>query len=446
MTQAQIGEIRAVLGQASGHGLADRDETQTREVAPSGDDPLVTAILDYARAVHAGQLSAGDFLREWGLRPAPYDPRPSFADAVARNQIRAWAAALPPPYAGYDGLRRGLAAYRRIEADGGWARLAPGPDIGPGVQGARVLALRTRLAVEDKLLPAGGSAFDADLLDAVRRAQRRYGLEPTGIVSTQTLAALNVPVAARVRQIVANMERWRWLPQDLARNRIQVNIAAAVLTLFDGDAPVTSMRAVTGRPGDETPMLQSTITSIVLNPPWNVPTSIATKELLPKEQAHPGYLKRNGFKVIALADGGTRLQQQAGTKSALGRYKFDFDNPYSVYLHDTPTQATFSRYSRLASHGCVRLERPGELAVLLLKDAPDWSSDAIAAAVAKGDTVRARLQTPVAVYLLYWTAFAGANGQISFRGDPYGWDGMLMDKIDGRGRKEFVADVLKGVR
>ena len=291
----------------------------------------------------------------------------------------------------------------------------------------------------------GGATFDGDLLEAVRRAQRRYGLNPTGIVSTQTLAALNVPVDTRVRQIVANMERWRWLPPKLARNRIQVNIAAAVLTVFEGDAPVTSMRAVTGRPGDETPMLQSTITSIVLNPPWNVPTSIATKELWPKEKARPGYLKRNSFKIITLADGGTRLQQQAGTKSALGRYKFDFDNPYSVYLHDTPTQATFSLYSRLSSHGCVRLEKPAELAELLLKDAPEWSPDAIKAAIAKGDTVRARLQTPVAVYLLYWTAFANANGQISFRSDPYSWDSGLMDKLEGRSRKALVAAVLKGV-
>ncbi|WP_442681214.1 L,D-transpeptidase family protein [Sphingomonas sp. ASY06-1R] len=444
LSRSQMDDLRTALAQAEAQGLTDR--TLTSDEARSGDQVLISAILDYARAVHAGQLDAGDFLREWGLRPAPYDPRPSFAAAVTQDKLRSWLASLTPPYAGYDGLRRGLATYRQIEADGGWPRLAPGPDLLPGADGPRVIALRTRLAVEDKAVSTDGDTFDDALLEAVRRAQRRYGLNPSGIVSTQTIAALNVPVSVRIRQILANMERWRWLPPQLARNRIQVNIAAAVLTVFDGDAPVKSMRAVTGRPGDETPMLQSTITSIVLNPPWNVPTSIATKELWPKEKANPGYFKRNGFKVISLADGGSRLQQQAGTKSALGRYKFDFDNPYSVYLHDTPTQATFSLYSRLSSHGCVRLEKPAELAELLLKDAPDWSPDAIKAAITKGDTVRARLQTPVAVYLLYWTAFASANGQISFRGDPYGWDSGLMDKIDGRDRKELVADVLKGVR
>ncbi len=164
------------------------------------------------------------------------------------------------------------------------------------------------------------------------------------------------------------MERWRWLPAELPAHRVQVNIAAAVLTVFDADKPVMSMRAVTGRPGDETPMLSSTIHSIVLNPPWNVPSSIATKELWPKEHAHPGYLKAHGFSVIGTG-AGSRLQQSP-KRSALGKVKFDFANPYGVYLHDTPTQGTFDRNSRLASHGCVRLAHPVALAKLMLQDDP----------------------------------------------------------------------------
>jgi murein L,D-transpeptidase YcbB/YkuD len=297
-----------------------------------------------------------------------------------------------------------------------------------------VAALRKRLSVEDPDVATSG-AYDLKLVEAVRRAQRRYGLNPTGIVSTQTLAALNVPATARVRQIMANMERWRWLPQQLPRDRIQVNIAAAVLTVFDGDQPVMSMRAVTGRPGDETPMLSSTIHSVVINPPWNVPTSIATKELWPKEKKNPGYLRRNGFRVID----GTRLQQAAGDQSALGRYKFDFDNAFAVYLHDTPSRAKFASFSRLASHGCVRLEKPADLAELLLKGDPAWTPEAIAAAVDKGNTVRARLTKPVAVYLLYWTAFASGNGQMNFRDDPYQWDATLAAKIEARTASQMVA-------
>lgn len=425
LSPAQAGQLRMMLDDnAMEQGL--------RSVAPAPAAPLdsaalVRAALDHARAVHAGRLAAADFDHNWGMKPQAYDPLPGFADAVRRDRLASWIAALPPPYAGYDGLVKGLENYRAIAAAGGWAKLDPGPDLILGSTGPRVLALRQRLAVEDKSVVLTGDTLDADLQAAVQRAQRRYGLNPAGVVSGKTLAALNVPAADRVRQIMANLERWRWLPEQLPRDRIQVNIAAAVLTVFDGDTPVMSMRGVTGRPGHETPMLSSVIRSIVLNPPWNVPPSIAAAELFPKEKKSPGYFKRNGFKLI---DG--RLQQAAGTQSALGRYKFDFDNSYSVYLHDTPSRAKFASFDRLASHGCVRLEKPADLAELLLKGDPVWTPEKIAAAVATKDTQRVSLSRPVSVYLLYWTAFASANGQMNFRDDPYGWDRTLAAKIEAR--------------
>ncbi|MCP3734888.1 L,D-transpeptidase family protein [Sphingomonas sp. RP10(2022)] len=433
LTDAQAAQLAALLSKdtlAQGLTLATPPP-----MTAAARDQLVRDALDHARAVHAGRLAEADFQRDWGLRPPTFDPLPGFADAVRRDRIAAWFAALPPPYAGYDGLKAGLERYRAIAAAGGWPVLATGPDLTLGATGERVIALRQRLAVEDRDVATTGDRFDLTLLEAVRRAQRRYGLNPTGNLAAQTLAALNVPATARVRQIMANMERWRWLPQQLPKDRIQVNIAAAVLTVFDGDQPVMSMRAVTGRPGDETPMLSSTIHSVVINPPWNVPTSIATNELWPKEKKNPGYLRRNGFKVI----GGTRLQQQAGDQSALGRYKFDFDNAFSVYLHDTPSRAKFASFSRLASHGCVRLEKPADLAELLLKGDPTWTPEGIAAAVDKGDTVRARLPKPVSVYLLYWTAFASGNGQMNFRDDPYGWDATLAAKIEARSARQALA-------
>ncbi len=194
-----------------------------------------------------------------------------------------------------------------------------------------------------------------------------------------------------------------------------------------------SMRAVTGRPGDETPMLMSTIDSIVLNPPWNVPAGIAAKELWPKGQA---YLARNGFKAIPTGGGTYRLQQQAGPQSALGRVKFDFPNPYAVYLHDTPSQARFDSFSRLASHGCVRVQRPVELAKAVLAGDPVWTPETIDATIAGGETVRAPLSRPIAVYLLYWTAYMGVDGQMNFRDDPYGWDALLLQRIAAGGSRQ----------
>ncbi|WP_010183904.1 L,D-transpeptidase family protein [Sphingomonas sp. PAMC 26605] len=430
--------------QASALALMLRKDIVAQGLAddPSSDQPdndrLVRAALDHAHAVHAGRLAETDFDRDWAMRPAAYDPLPAFKDAVEHDRLAAWIASLPPPYAGYDALVTALARYRTIAAAGGWEALSAGPDLTIGNTGARVAALRQRLALEDTQVAPTGDRFDAALVDAVRRAQRRYGLNPTGIAAAQTLAALNVPVDARLRQIKANMERWRWLPAELEKNRVQVNIAAAVLTLFDGDVPVMSMKAVTGRPGDETPMLTSQIHSIVLNPPWNVPSTIATRELWPKEKAHPGYLAQHGFRVIDTGDGGKRLQQ-ASDHSALGKYKFDFANPFAVYLHDTPAQSGFARFDRLASHGCVRLEKPGDLAKRLLDGTPEWSADAVDATVEAGKTVRAKLAAPVAVYLLYWTAFANADGQVSFRTDPYGWDGTLATKIAARSARQALA-------
>ncbi|WP_244646656.1 L,D-transpeptidase family protein [Sphingomonas sp. CFBP 8760] len=434
LSTGQAIQLSSLIGKdAVAQGLSDQPPA-----TPADNDGLVRAALDHARAVHAGRLAEADFQRDWAMRPVAYDPLPGFLNAVANDRLAAWIASLPPPYAGYDTLVAGLARYREIAAAGGWTSMPAGPDLAFGATGPRVAALRGRLAVEDPQLTGSGDRFDAALIEAVRRAQRRYGLNPTGTVGAQTLAALDVSVDARTRQIKANMERWRWLPPTLEKNRVQVNIAAAVLTLFDGDAPVLSMKAVTGRPGDETPMLTSQIHSIVLNPPWNVPSGIANRELWPKEKANPGYLARNGFRIIDAGDGARRLQQSS-ERSALGKFKFDFANPFSVYLHDTPAQSGFARFDRLASHGCVRLEKPAALAKQLMNATPEWSSETIDTTVAAGKTVRARLAEPVAVYLLYWTAFASPNGQVSFRSDPYRWDGTLAAKIEARSARQTLA-------
>lgn len=434
LTPDQADQVRRLLVQGRiAQGL--RYSTAEAEILPADDQGLVRAALDFARALHIGRLDAADFQEDWALRPAAWDPLPGFARAVADDRLAQWFAGLTPQYEGYDNLRKGLARYRQIEIAGGWSEIAAGPDLSVGSKGARVAALRARLAVEDDGVDRIGQTFDAALKDAVVRAQRRYGLNPTGLVSTGTLAALNVPVSSRVRQIMANMERWRWMPKEMPVDRIQVNIASASVAVFEGDRPIMSMRGVTGKPGGgETPMLASSIHSVVLNPPWNVPAGIAARELFPKG---PAYLARNGFKVIGT--GASRRLQQHPSQSALGKFKFDFDNPFAVYLHDTPTKGTFSRFDRLASHGCIRLERPDDLARMLLEGSTDWTPEAIDAALAKGSTVRAKLPSEVAVYLLYWTAYASANGMMNFRGDPYSWDKTLASKIEKRSAAQALA-------
>ncbi|MDZ7895654.1 MAG: L,D-transpeptidase family protein [Sphingobium sp.] len=408
VSSAQAAFLRSWLENGAKQGLTG---ARTGLQSLSGD-ALVRAALDHARALHSGRIGEGDFLQIWALRPAPYDPLPAFAEAVQQDRLQQWSSNLTPRYSGYEGLRRGLEKYQKIKAAGGWGTLAAS---------SSAAEIRKRLKLEDDSV-----TDDEPIGAAIQRAQKRYGLEPTGGLGTRTLAALNVPVSSRIDAITANMERWRWLPAQLPTDRVQVNIAAAVLTVFKGDEPVSSMRAVTGRPGNETPMLVSSIRSIVVNPPWNVPSSIAKKELWPKGR---GALQAQGYKIIKTPDGGERIVQPAGPNSALGRLKFDFDNPFAVYLHDTPARARFSSYDRLASHGCVRLEKPVPLAELMVQDDPALSGN-IQTLIDAGKTQRVSLPKEVSVYLLYWTAFASANGSIGFRDDPYGWDKLLADKIE----------------
>lgn len=434
----QINLLRRALDDAGQHGLTpasyiapgmdERLASRDPALRAEGQRLLVAGILRYAQAVKTGRLARASFISDWSLRPAPYDARAAYLDALRRDQLAQWVAYLPPPYSGYETLQTGLAHYQRIAAAGGWPSIPTGPALREGVRDTRVPLLRARLAAEDPTVPASGDAvLDSSITEGVRRAQRRFGMEPTGIADRATLNQLNVPVQERIGQITANMERWRWMPQVMPADRIQVNIAAAVLTVIRDDRVTMSMKAVTGRPTDKTPMLTSLVHSVVLNPPWNVPQSIASRDLYPKGAA---YLARNGFTNISTGDGGYRLQQRPGPGNALGRVKLDFDNPFAVYLHDTPTRATFESYARQASAGCVRLEHALDLTRALLEGDPVWTPEAIDQTLAAGQTVRVPLSRPASVFLLYWTAYLGPDGQMNFRADPYGWDKELLRRLN----------------
>ncbi|MGZ5983630.1 MAG: L,D-transpeptidase family protein [Caulobacteraceae bacterium] len=399
-----------------------------------GESVLKAAVLRYARQVRSGRLDASDFDDEWALRPPAFDPKSGLEAALAQNGVAAWLASLPPPLPGYGQAVKQLAVYRDIAAKGGWARTPAGRKLEPGAPDKRVSALRVRLAIEDTSAPAAGpDVLDPPLVEALKAFQRRHGLPDDGTLGPGTIAALNVPVERRIVQIEANLERWRWLTDSLPADRVDVNIPAALTTLVKGGQVALEMRAAPGRKTDHTPMLQSTISGVVLNPPWNIPQSIAEAEILPKERDHPGYLQDEEIEVIDTPDGGRRLQQKAGPKSALGQVKFEFDNRFGVYLHDTPSKAAFDRTTRTVSHGCVRLEKPRELAAQLLEGQAGWSTEALAAAIDAGDTKRVALDRPMPVFLFYWTAYAGPDGRMIFYPDAYDWDAELLKKIADKG-------------
>ena len=438
LSSADIDIMVATLLDAESHGFRHGEfisDSLGQAIAAHAFSPaaaqgeLKAAILAYARAQRGQRLALSRFLADWSVRPAPYDPTPGFQTALASGGLQAWIDDLPPRYDGYTALRKSLAVYRGYAHAGGWKTIPDGDPVQLGATDPRVAAIRTRLMVTDPTLsavaaPADPTSFDADLQAAVQRFQRRNGLTPDGEVGDPTLEALNQSPGQRILQIEANMERWRWLPRELPATRIQVNIAAAVMAVYRDGEPVMAMKAVAGRPADETPMLHAIVSSIVLNPPWHVPTSIATKEIWPKARADKGYLARNQYHVI-----GGQLVQKAGPKSALGRFKFEFVNPFGVYLHDTPAQAGFSRTSRLASHGCVRLEQPKALAELLLQNDAAWTPARIDQTITTDRTIAVPLPEHIPVYILYWTAFVDNDGQTEFRADAYDWDHKLISLL-----------------
>lgn len=281
----------------------------------------------------------------------------------------------------------------------------------------------------------------------MRRFQQRHGLQADGSVGEATLAALNVPVEERIRQIEANMERWRWLPRQLEPRYILVNMAGYELQVIEAEQTVLNMRVIVGRDYRQTPVFTSAMTSLVLNPHWYVPRSIFRDDILPRLRRDPEYLERLGMRLFsslngngsevdaagvdwAAVDGNSFpyiLRQGPGPHNALGRVKFLLPNRYGIFLHDTPDRALFSQPARAFSSGCIRLEDPIELARYVLADEERWSRAGLEAAVAQGRPLGLTLPEPIPVYLVYWTAWVDEAGVLQLRDDIYGRDRRLLE-------------------
>jgi murein L,D-transpeptidase YcbB/YkuD len=344
--------------------------------------------------------------------------------ALAAGDVREAIADLAPPHEGYRALKKALAQYRETAARGAWPAVPAGPTLKPGEKSERVAALRARLEASGDLQPQTPEKdlFDAPLEAAVKAFQEKHGLDPDGAVGPGTLEALNATAADRVRQIEINLDRWRWLPRDLGERHVIVNIAGFSLDVVEAGTPLLSMRVVAGKPTNRTPMFSGTMTSIVLNPYWNVPPGILKNEVLPRLARDPGYLKRQNMERVP----GGGVRQRPGPNNALGKVKFLFPNRFNVYLHDTPSRSLFSRAVRTFSHGCIRVEKPLDLAEYLLKDDPAWTREKLEKVMGGDRKERwVPIPKPLPVHLVYWTAWVDAAGVTQFRKDVYGRDTPL---------------------
>jgi len=410
-------------------------------------DLLVSdALLHLTAEVHAGRRPPRERTQDIALAARPVDPVGLVLGAAAAADVRAYVAALAPAHPEYQALRAALARYRTLAKDG-WPTLPAGPPLEPGVDDPAVPVLRQRLVVTGDL-PAdttGTTLYDETMQAGVRKFQLRHGITPDAVVGPTTRLALNVRAPQRVSQIALNMERWRWLADDLGRRHVRVNIAAFSLRLMDEGRLVEEMPVVVGRDEWETPVFSSRITHVIFNPRWTVPAAIAREDLLPKLQKDPEYLGKHGIRVYAgwgldaepvdpasidwRADEAhvarLKFAQDPGPDNPLGRIKFQIPNEFDVYLHDSPSQNLFQRPVRTSSHGCVRVGDPNGLAAWLMRDMPDWSVEHRQEVLAGWETKTVRLRSPVPVHVLYLTAWVGDDGAVNFRRDIYGRDEEL---------------------
>ena len=450
--------LRAVRG-SEAHGLDPRHyHLEALAAEPRGAPPLAPAAaveLDLLRTDALLRLAKD--LRFGKVEPADREPAPDLSrpldgtdvaaleELIAAEDLGRAVEALAPDHFTYRGLREALARYRAIRDAGGFPRLGEGPTLRRDDVDPRVTLLRRRLALSGDLPAAGDPAsltFDAPLEQAVRRFQHRHGLNEDGVVGAATRAELEVPVEVRIDQIRVNLERARWIVRDLADSFVAVNVAGQRAYVVRGGTVVWETRVIVGKAATRTPIFSAPMRYIVLNPAWSVPRSIAG-EVLAEIGRDPGYLERQGFRVLDAAGGEVDpaaaafdrhsgasfpylFRQDPGPDNALGQIKLMFPNPYSVYLHDMPARSLFAREQRTFSHGCIRVQDPLRLAELALDDAVRWSREPLEAAVAPGATQTLLLARPLPVLVLYWTAATDLHGELHFYRDVYRRDAAVL--------------------
>jgi murein L,D-transpeptidase YcbB/YkuD len=354
-------------------------------------------------------------------------------------------------------LRTALARYRAIADQGGWPHIPPGPSIKPDKEDPRIPAVRTLLAINGDYSSAdnGSLLLDPDLVAAVQRFQIRHNLNSDGIIGKNTLAAMNVPVTERIDQILINMELWRWLPHKLEGKQLFINIAGFYLQARQDEQVEFATPVIVGKVYHKTPVFSDLIRYLEFNPFWNIPSSIARKEIVPEMLKDPAYLRNNNIRMFAgWDDNGQevdpaalnwrqlgkqinryRLRQDPGPDNALGRVKFVFPNQHDVYLHDTPAHELFRRDDRAFSHGCIRVSRPIELARYLLSaDDQSWTMERIQKILEEGKRTVILLKKPVPIHILYRTVSVDQDsGMVSFFKDVYGRDALLQQALFPQG-------------
>ncbi len=446
-----------VLANAATEGLHPRDYAAGLRALPSAhatarqiaeaDVLLSAALLRYAADIRNGRRRPYEIDPELQIRPALADPLEALRAGMKAADFAAWLRGLAPSTPGYSQLRDALARMRALTATRTWPKLPDGPKLEKQQRDPAIVILRRQLMLLGDLregLPSNDH-FDAALDLAVKAFQARHGLDVDGVIGRDTRRALNLAPAERVKQIILNMERLRWLDGDFGPRYVLVNIAGFELIAVNRNKIVLRSSVVVGREYRRTPIFSDQIINLVLSPSWTPPPRLAKLDVLPKIKANPAYLREQGFRVFDSwrADARElnadtinwravtpdnlrfRLRQDPGPRSALGGVRFSLTNSFGIYLHDTPHKELFSKHSRAFSSGCIRVAKPAELALFALDNDKNWPPARLAEAMISAQTEVVKLPKPLPIHIIYRTAWVDEAGALQFRGDIYGRDALL---------------------
>jgi murein L,D-transpeptidase YcbB/YkuD len=472
-TTSQVQDLIKALKNASDEGISPklyRIDTIEEIVEASKDKKLditqlarlelllTDAFFAYGFHLSYGVLDPFTFKVRWfvpegeSVRHPVSDTSPSSSaalDAVLEkalksNRIKDTLLDLAPKTTKYENLRKALAEYREMVSKEEWPKVPAGPKLKVGDKSERVIALRNRLGLHVtketmEKEPADADLFDEELEGAVKKFQEEHGLEPDGVLGVGTVMTMNVPVEKRVCQIAANMDRLRSMHSFFEEpNHIIVNVPQFELEALKEGSPPLRSRVVVGQVGKKTPLLTAQVEHLIFSPQWHVPRSIMVEEKLPLIRKDPSYVRRNRMRMydnngvqvdpsaidwsgVSRRNMSYHIVQESGDFNALGRVKFIFPNPYDVYLHDTPSKSLFQKEVRTLSHGCIRVQKPVELAELLLNDKPEWDRKKITEAMnCKGELV-VPLTDPLPIHVIYLTAWVDEGG-LKLLNDVYGFD------------------------
>ncbi|MEI5664720.1 L,D-transpeptidase family protein [Bosea sp. CCNWLW174] len=425
-------QIVARLGRAGDDGLRAGDyllpvfEGSDKDSLAAADIRLSALAVLYARDARGGRLDP----RRLSKLITPKLELPSATEVLSELAGAADAgavlAAYNPQHAGYQHLKAKLAELRAHKPETPVARIPAGPALRVGMRDERVPLVRARLGLGSSEEPV----YDRSTALALADFQKQAGLRADGVLSDQTVAALAMPRSTRLESdIIAQMERWRWLPSDVGENRIVVNIPEYRMRVMHGDRLAYESRVIVGKPESATPVFSHRMEHVVVNPSWYVPPSILKKEFLPGLANDPNYAARRGYVVTRGKNGSISVRQPPGERNALGWIKFMFPNDHAVYLHDTPNRGLFSAGKRAFSHGCVRVENPFALADQVL--GPEWTSERLKRLIGSGERT-IKLPQPLPIHLVYETIVVDAAGAITTFDDIYGFHRLVRNALEQR--------------